>query len=97
MKRKLLFLLVALLGSFMLCSPATAENRAEAWSVTPFIGGYNFDSDEDLDNSLLFGVRMGYNFTKHWTLEGILTYAEPDGDNEYIYIPPNGQSYSHTD
>jgi OOP family OmpA-OmpF porin len=90
MKRKLLFLLVALLASFMLCSPATAENRAGAGSVTPFIGGYNFDSDEDLDKSILYGFRVGYNFTKNWTLEGVLTYADANGDREYISIPQQG-------
>ena len=92
MKRKLLFLLFAVMALFMLCAPATAGNRAGAWSVTPFIGGYNFDSEEDLDTAFLYGFRMGYNFTQNWTLEGVLTYADANGDREDIYVPPNGQS-----
>jgi len=79
MKKKLFFVLLAIMMSLLLCYPAVAANRAGAGSVTPFIGGYNFDGDEHLDKAILYGFRMGYNFTKHWTLEGVLTYAEADG------------------
>jgi len=75
MKRKILFLLFAVMVSFILCSPTIAGNREGAWSITPFIGGYNFDSSENLDNALLYGLRLGYNFTDHWTVEAVGTFA----------------------
>ena len=90
MKKKWLILVFSIVTAFMLCLPAMAANRAGAGSITPFIGGYNFDSEEDLDNALLYGLRMGYNFTKNWTLEGVLTFAEPDGDRQYIAVPQAG-------
>jgi len=91
MKKKWLILVFSIVTAFMLCLPAMAANRAGAGSITPFIGGYNFDSEEDLDNALLYGLRMGYNFTKNWTLEGVLTFAEPDGDRQYMsVIQPQG-------
>jgi len=91
MKKKWLILVFSVVIAFMLCLPAMAANRAGAGSITPFIGGYNFDSEEDLDNALLYGLRMGYNFTKNWTLEGVLTFAEPDGDRQYMsVIQPQG-------
>jgi OOP family OmpA-OmpF porin len=96
MKRKLLFLLVAVMGLFMLCSPATAGNLAGAWSVTPFIGGYNFDSEEDLDKSLLYGLRVGYNFTKNWTIEGVGTFAH-DVDWDGKAYDPRGQTWTKLD
>ncbi len=91
MMKKWLILVFSIVTAFMLCLPAMAANRAGAGSITPFIGGYNFDSEEDLDNALLYGLRMGYNFTKNWTLEGVLTFAEPDGDRQYMsVIQPQG-------
>ena len=92
MKRRLLCLVFALMALFVFTSTAMASNRAEAWSVTPFVGGYHFDSDIPLDDSVLYGFRMGYNFTKHWTLEGVVTYSEPDGKKEWIY-PIQGRPY----
>jgi OOP family OmpA-OmpF porin len=58
-----------------------AANRAQAWSITPVIGGYSFDDDEDLDTSMLYGIRAGYNLTKEWTLEGVFTYTDADADH----------------
>lgn len=89
MKRKMVFLLFAVMLSLILCAPSMAANRAGAWSVTPFIGGYNFDSDEDIDDAVLYGMRMGYNFTKNWALEGVLTYADSERD-ENVWVPGPG-------
>ena len=85
MKKRWLTLMFMVALVLMLCTPVMAFNRAGAWSVTPFIGGYNFDSSEDLDTAFLYGFRMGYNFTQNWTLEGVLTYADANGDTERTY------------
>jgi len=86
MRKRLFCALVVIMMSLMLCCPAIATNRAGAGSVTPFIGGYNFDGEEDLDKAILYGLRLGYNFTKNWTLEGVLTFAEPDGNRQYFSV-----------
>ena len=52
-----------------------AENRAGSFNLTPFIGGYTFDGTQDLEPSLLYGLRAGYNFTKNIGLEGMIAYA----------------------
>ena len=83
MRRKLFFVLCAMMTTFFLCTPSMAANLAKAWSITPVIGGYVFEDDENLDASLLYGLRFGYNLTKEWTLEGVVTYTEADGDEEY--------------
>jgi OOP family OmpA-OmpF porin len=34
--------------------------------VSPIIGGYSFDSEEDIEEGPVFGVGFGYNFTENW-------------------------------
>ena len=72
---------------------AQAEVRAGSFTVTPFIGGYVFEGNEyDLDASLTYGVRAGYNFTKNLGVEGYFNYIltetvmkwNPNGDNVRI-------------
>ena len=86
MKRKVGILFLVLAASLMVCSASMAENRADAWSITPFIGGYHFNSDTRLDKALIGGVRIGYNLTKAWGLEGLVHYGQ---DNNYytVYEP----------
>lgn len=52
---------------------AHAENKANAVSITPFAGGYFFDSDLDFKSSPVFGLRAGYNFTENVTFEGFFS------------------------
>jgi OmpA-OmpF porin, OOP family len=56
---------------------AQAEVRAGSFTVTPFIGGYNFEGNEDYQYPYLatFGLRAGYNFTEHWGAEGYFNYV----------------------
>ncbi|MCG2822672.1 MAG: outer membrane beta-barrel protein [Desulfurivibrionaceae bacterium] len=58
-------------GGFVLFSSvhARAETRAESVEVAPFGGYYSFKSDQELNNTPLFGGRSGYNFAKHFGLE----------------------------
>ncbi|MDR2861712.1 MAG: porin family protein, partial [Syntrophobacterales bacterium] len=82
MKRKIGVLFLVLAASLMVCSVAMAKNRAEAWSVTPFIGGQHFNSDTHLDKAPIGGVRVGYNLTEAWTLEGLVSLGlDNDSDN----------------
>jgi len=86
MRKKWLFVLFVMLIALTLCTPAMAANLPKAWSITPFAGGYSFDDDENLDTSLLYGLRIGYNLTKEWSLEGVVTYSDADGDHR-LYGP----------
>src|SRR5574340_520630 len=59
---------------FILASSAFADNKAKSFSIAPFIGGYTFDSKEDLKTRPVSGIRLGYDFTPHWALEGVFEY-----------------------
>jgi OOP family OmpA-OmpF porin len=52
-----------------------AQVREGSYSVTPFIGGYIFEHNEDLKNGLVYGLRGGYHFTKNLGLEGFFNYV----------------------
>lgn len=68
MRKKIILLLLAL---FLLALgiPASAENRAGAVTLSPFVGGYKFECFQELDENWYYGLRAGYNLTGHWGLE----------------------------
>ncbi len=51
-----------------------AQVTPESWEVGPFVGRYWFDDDQNLEDKLTVGLRLGYAFTPHFTLEGSLDF-----------------------
>jgi OOP family OmpA-OmpF porin len=87
MKRITLFMAVMLLA---MTTAATAANKAETFSVSPVIGGYTYDNNQARrsDANMIYGVRAGYNFTKHFGVEGLFDYVDsssPNGDDITMY------------
>lgn len=61
-----------------LAAPGFAENRAGTFNLSPYVGGYTFDHDQryqNLENSPIFGIRAGYNFTENWGAEARFGYV----------------------
>jgi OOP family OmpA-OmpF porin len=73
MRRKMMSFLVAAL--LITATAAFGAVKEGGFSVTPLIGGYVFDDKQDLDTTLLFGIRGGYNVTKNFGLEALYDYA----------------------
>jgi OOP family OmpA-OmpF porin len=72
MKRIVIGIVMVLMAAIV---PAGhAEMKAGAYSLTPFIGGYTFEGNEDLKTSPVYGLRGGYQFTKNWGVEGFFSY-----------------------
>lgn len=71
--KKLRFLFVALV---MMTVAATvhAEVKAGSFSITPFVGGYFFENNQDLKDSAIVGLRAGYNFTENLGLEAFASF-----------------------
>jgi OOP family OmpA-OmpF porin len=68
---------------FLLPLSAHSEIKAGSFEVGPF-GGYNFfQKSQNLENRPVFGLRLGYNFTKHFGIEGtgefIRSYVDDRG------------------
>jgi len=54
---------------------ATAEQRAGAFTVSPFVGGYTFDGVEHLETRPVYGLRLGYDITKNFGIEATFDYV----------------------
>jgi len=74
---------------------ALAENRAETVTFAPFGGGYSFQKNQHQKSVPVFGLRLGYNFTENWALEGLIESAAGGdismvrygGDLLYNFLP----------
>lgn len=50
--------------------------EAGPFSVTPSLGWYVFDGDQDLKDRPAYGVGFGYDLDKTWSAEAILNYVD---------------------
>ena len=71
-------LLLAVAGMMALASLASAANREGQFSVSPVIGGYTYDAGQNIDTTLIYGARAGYNITKHFGVEALFDYVNSE-------------------
>jgi len=70
-------LMVIQIGLFLLAlgTPVFAGNQGGTFTLDPFTGFYTFDSAQQLDARSYYGLRAGYNFTKHLGFEAMFGYV----------------------
>jgi OmpA-OmpF porin, OOP family len=68
-----LFFVVLLL--FCTILPAIAEIRPGDFSVSPFIGGFLFEGNQDLEHRPVYGLRIGYDYSRNWGVEAVFDYV----------------------
>ncbi|MGA3281835.1 MAG: OmpA family protein [Smithella sp.] len=66
---KKIFMLTVVLMVIAFVTTAQAEEVAGSFSFTPYIGGYLFDKKQDVSNAPVYGISLGYNFTKYFGVE----------------------------
>lgn len=67
------------LAMLALSSLAQAGERAGAFSFSPYIGGYSFDENQALrQNRLVYGVRLGYDWTDSLATELVGNYIRAE-------------------
>ena len=71
----------ALLLLLAVTASGYAQVKAGAYSLSPFIGGYTFEGNQDLKTGLAYGLRGGYYFTRNWGLEGYLYHVPTSNDS----------------
>lgn len=76
MKRMVIGLTVLL--ALAAATPGLAEVKAGSVSISPYIGGYLFEGNQDLKHAPVFGLRGGYHFTKSLGLEGYVHYVKSE-------------------
>ncbi|NOQ51117.1 MAG: outer membrane beta-barrel domain-containing protein [Desulfuromonadaceae bacterium] len=65
----------------LLTSPVWAEIQPGVFTLSPMIGGYVFDDDQNLEDSFLLSLGLGYNLNKNWAVEAVFTDTDADADN----------------
>ncbi len=81
---KKLVILCAFLMLATVVTTASAQVKAKSFTVTPVIGGYTFEGNEDMDTSLSLGLRAGYNFTKYIGIEGFAHWVPTERRSRFI-------------
>jgi len=61
-------------------STGFGQIRAGSGTISPYIGGYTFEGNEDLKTRPAYGLRVGYNFTKHFGIEGYGQFVHTEFD-----------------
>jgi OOP family OmpA-OmpF porin len=89
--KKLSVLMLATAAVWIMAAPVSAGERAGAFSVSPFVGGYTFDGVQHLETAPVFGLRLGYDLTKHFGVEAVGTYLATEGTRSKTSI--NAMSY----
>lgn len=89
-------LMVAAIVLFLPVS-GQAEIKAGSFEVSPFVGYSLFEDDQNLDNGVSFGGRLGYNFTKHLGIEAVIEHIRTGVDDKSINIGQEGQYGSPVD
>ncbi len=67
----------------------SVEPPVNAIGITPNIGGYVFEGDQNEDNGPMYGLGLEYIFNKNWSIEGAFNFIDSDsaaGDVDgYLY------------
>ena len=88
---------VLLVSAFLLPLPARAEIKAGSVELSPFAGYNFFENRQNLENSPVYGGRVGYNFTEHFGAEATGEFIRSHVDNKAAAFSREGQFTSPTD
>lgn len=72
---KKIAMFISMMALLLFVTAGYAQVNAKSFSVTPFFGGYTFEGNENIDTSMVYGLRAGYNFTKNLGVEGFFNYV----------------------
>ena len=73
--KRWIMVLVGCMAIGMAATPCFARIQPQNTSGSFFFGGYTFDSDEELKDAYVMGIRLGYDFTQILGIEGTFDYA----------------------
>ena len=69
MLKKTFCSIVCIVLLLIMSNVVSAQVRSSTFYVTPYIGGYLFDKEQNLSNAPVYGIGLGYNFTKYFGVE----------------------------
>lgn len=81
---------------FLLPLSSLAEIKAGSFEVSPFVGYNIFENKQNLKDRPIYGGRLGYNFTKHFGIEGAMEFINTRVDDKSKTGAKEGQFRSPT-
>ncbi|MBU1052453.1 MAG: outer membrane beta-barrel domain-containing protein [Proteobacteria bacterium] len=63
-------------------SLSIAAERQGAFTLTPNIGGYFFEGDQNLEEGITTGINLGYSISKNVAVEGSFNYIDSELKND---------------
>jgi len=69
MKKRIFLSIAAVVIAVVMAAPGFCQIKPGSFTFSPFIGGHTFEGNMDLDTGPTYGVRLGYDFTKHFGAE----------------------------
>ncbi|MCM2265137.1 MAG: OmpA family protein [Desulfuromonadales bacterium] len=82
MRSVMQYLMVALAATLLLAPSALAGQREGAFTLSPMVGYHVFEGDQRTDDSVSYGLAVGYNLTKNWAFELDARYTPTETDFE---------------
>lgn len=74
-----------------------AEIKEGSYEISPFIGKNFFESNQNLDDGLVYGARLGYNFTSKFAVEGAIGFIDSEVDDATLTDTQEGRYRSPID
>ncbi len=84
MRLKTLLLPALFLALATAASPALAQNRSESWEFGPYLVGFDFDSEIEIEDKWGAGFRFGYNFVPMHEIE--LSFEAVDTEDDVFHL-----------
>ena len=76
MKKRIQFIVFIVIMA--IATSGYCQIQPGVFSVSPFVGGFWFEGNQDLDHSPVYGLRLGYDFTKNIGAEVVFDYVNAD-------------------
>lgn len=79
--KRLVWPLVVLALALGCGASSGAETTDSRFFLSPFLGKYGFQNDQQLEQGNLLGTGLGYNLSDSWALEGLIGYIDSRKDS----------------
>ena len=81
MKKYATFIIaIVWLSIFLLPRGTVAQTETGTFTVSPMIGGYMFEGNQDIEDKPVYGIGVGYYFDRQLAAEAVFNYIDTESD-----------------
>ena len=79
-KRNLVIVFTTVVFLLVCAGGAFAGVKADSVDLTPYVGGYVFEGNQDLEDAFMFGAGLGWNITERFGMEFLASFVNSEDD-----------------